>query len=270
MLSINTYVPALYAQLALKNHTQEINRLAKIQLDAKNTDLDNISASVVPTYLTTTIRGTTQALSNTAKARDLFSNEYNTLDQIVKALTTMKDYAEAIQSNSPAADRSQFDAAQSSISTYIAANSYNSRDLSAGGNIGVQVGVNPNQKISFTLPQITLSAVEAPNFAEGDSSFNDTTAWNTINDALTAVNRDKDSVTATIARIDIVSSWLDTDRIRSEDYRRTLLDQAVKLAITQSAAQEELKKVAETILEKSNASNQGIIDLIASAMVPVH
>ena len=286
MLSINTNVNALYAQLALQQHTQEINQLTKILIDANGggsagADLNNVSASVVPTYLTTSIRGTSQAMSNTGKAIELVGKEGNTLDSITQALNTMQSNADIVNTyNDPytaaqsAEAQSQFDYAKASISTYISGNSYNGKDLSNGTTLGFQVGDNANEKISFTLPDLThstsdtaqnLSAVTNATFTTSDPNLQ-----TTIDTALAAVNRDNGSVKAMISRLGFVQSWLQTDLNRSTDYRSTLLSHAVTSAQTQVAVQEILKNAAQAILAQANVSNQGIIDLIASANIPVH
>ena len=294
MLSINTNVNALYAQLALQQHTQEINQLTKILIDANGggsagADLNNVSASVVPTYLTTSIRGTSQAMSNTGKAIELVGKEGNTLDSITQALNTMQSNADIVNTYNDAKinnyynpytaaqsaeAQSQFDYAKASISTYISGNSYNGKDLSNGTTLGFQVGDNANEKISFTLPDLThstsdtaqnLSAVTNATFTTSDPNLQ-----TTIDTALAAVNRDNGSVKAMISRLGFVQSWLQTDLNRSTDYRSTLLSHAVTSAQTQVAVQEILKNAAQAILAQANVSNQGIIDLIASANIPVH
>lgn len=265
MLSINTNVTALYAQLALKQQTQEINRLSNILIDANGggstgADLNNVSASVVPTYLTTAIRSSSQANSNIDNSISLLTHEENTLSAIKDALYTMMH----------AADSSEFGAAQLSIATYISGNSYNNLPLSDGGEIGFQIGYKPNEKISFELPNLTdinestaekLSEVTLATFGGDVSSISD--AWN-------AVNQDNGSVKAMISRLGFVQSWLQTDLDRNIDRRSTLLSHAVMSANAQLAVQEMLKNAAQTLLAQANASNQGVIDLIASARIPIH
>ena len=254
MLSINTNVTALYAQLALKQHTQEINRLAKTLIDANgggstSADLNNASASVVPTYLTTNIRGDSQAMSNIDKSTELMKKEKDTFDKIVEALNTMRN--------------AQDDSAKASISTYITGNSYNSRALSDGGTINFQIGYQANDKISFELKNLTDASSDTVTKLSNATFTND----QSITDALDAINRDNGSVTVMISRLGAAQSALQTDLDRSIDYRSTLLSHAVISANQELADQEMLKNAAQTILAQANASNKGIIDLIASANI---
>jgi len=313
MLSINTNAMALNAQLALRQHTDEINRLAKILIDANgggsaSADLDKVPASVVPTYLTSTIRGTTQAMANTDKATDLMNKEKSTLDNIIEALNAMKSAAEILFepntwmysptdiTNAP----SKFESAKSSLSLYIASNSYNGIALSSGGvPLTFQVGQNAKDKISFELPSLTSGDLETklssvagfeaikilPDTLPTDDLnyktlnkdsngqyydpnykyFNDTEV--AIQDALDGLIQANGSVTANISQLAFVKSRLQVDLDHSKDYRSTLLSDAVASINAKLAVQEMLKSVAQSMLAQANVSNQGILDLISSTRI---
>ena len=255
MLSINTNVNALNAQLALQQHTQEINRLVKIRIDASgpSANLDNVSAAIVPTYLTTAIRGNSQAIANIEESAKLLNKEKDTLTSIADALTTMKD--------SPI--DSPLEYSTSSIPIFIAANYYKNQSLADGETINFQIGYKANDKISFALPNLTdLTSVTARALKNATSADVDT-----IDAALEAINRDNGSVSVMIDRLAATQAWLQTDLNRSIDYRSTLLSNAVTSATQQQADQEILKNAAQAILAQANASYQGIIDLIASAKI---
>lgn len=293
MLSINTNVMALNAQLALRQHTDQINRLAKILIDANgggssSAALDKVSASVVPTYLTSTIRGSAQALANTDKATDLMNKEKTTLDNIIEALNAMKSAAEIIFDPntwmySPTeieAAESNFEYAQKNIPIYIASNTYNGIELSnrvhpstdAPDPLNFQVGGNANEKISFELPRLSsgtiadqISAVE--NLSIPDQNAPDYTTINKINTALDGINQANGSVTAMISQLGFAKSRLQVDLDNSIDYRSSLLSDAVISANAKLAVQEMLKSVAQSMLAQANVSNQGILDLISSTRI---
>ena len=249
MLSINTNVNALNAQLALQQHTQEINRLAKIRIDAMgpSANLDNVSAAIVPTYLTTAIRGGFQAKSNIEESIKLLKQEQDTLNNIAQALTTMNNAGD--------------DNAKSDIYDYIRLNTYKNQALSDGGTINFQIGYKANDKISFVQPNLndgdTVHLLDGASVATPGSI---SAAWD-------AINQDNGSVSVMISRLAAATAWLDADLARSTDYRSTLLSNAVSSASQQQADQDILQKAAQAILAQANASYQGIIDLIASAKI---
>ena len=309
MLSINTNVMALNAQLALRQHTDEINRLAKILIDANgggssSAALDKVSASVVPTYLTSTIRGSAQALANTDKATDLMTKEKTTLDSIVEALSAMKSAAEIKFDPNPYVysttdidgAASKFETAKASLSMYILNNTYNGIALSERSDpLNFQVGSNANETISFALPSLTsttpgsigatLSTVESftatdiipdntydpnnydPSLGSNDNNdyFNNVIAK--INTALEGINQANGSVNAVISRLGFVKSRIQVDLDNRIDYRSSLLSDAVISANAKLAVQEMLKSVAQSMLAQANVSNQGILDLISSTRI---
>ena len=156
MLTINTNVPALNAQLALNQNTREIARLSRILVAANedgstNVGLDGLAGSLVPNYLTAEIRGTSQALVNTGEAKKLVQEVETPILDIVDALNSMKS----------ASTQVDFETARSRLSSAISSAEYNGRSLYNGDTLQFQVGPNPKEKIDFTLPNLKNDATLA-------------------------------------------------------------------------------------------------------------
>lgn len=289
MLTINTNVTALNAQLALNQHTQQINRLTKALIDANgdgstSVGLDGAAASVVPNYLTSFIRGTTQALANTSRANDLMAKEKSTLTSMIDALKKMQTAADTINSADPALDPdglapSQFNSARDSLVTAITSNVYNGRSLSDGGALQFQVGPNPKDKLTVDLTSLTsgpasvaLSDVQGltkPTEAalKSDITTNYADYTSKIQSALNKLNQANGGVTASISQLGFVKSRLESDSDRSIDYRSKLLTDAVSTINAKLAVQRMLQSVAESVLAQANVSSQGVLALIASAKI---
>jgi len=299
MLTINTNVMALNAQLALKQNTQEINRLTKVLIDANgdgstNVGLDGPTASVVPNYLTSFIRGTSQAMTNTDQAKELLSKEQATLSKITDALIEMKKQADNI--NNSASSKTDpsiinamglFDGARDSLLTAIDANVHNGISLSNGekSKFEFQVGPNPKDKISTslinlktssptaialdTLQDIDISDATQPVVNELNETFLkvDPSLFTSIQAGLDLINQANGSVTANISRLGFVKSRLEADSDRSIDYRSNLLSDVVAVTNAKLAVQRMLQSVAESVLAQANVSNQGVLDLITSAKI---
>jgi flagellin len=280
MLAINTNVTALNAQLSLNQHTQEINRLTKALIDANgdgstSVGLDGAAASVVPNYLTSFIRGTTQAMANTDRANDLMLKEKNTLTSMIDALKKMQAAAVTIKTpdgataESVAAAPSQFNSARDSLLTAIASNVYNGKSLSDGGALQFQVGPNPKDKIAVDLTSLTsgtaksaLAAVQTLTTTDVQTNTDYTIK---IQAALDQINQADGGVTANISRLGFAKSRLETDSARSVDYRSKILGDAVSTINAKLAVQRMLQSVAEAVLAQANVSSQGVLALIASA-----
>jgi flagellin len=257
MLTINTNVPALNAQLALNQNTREIARLSRILIAANedgstNVGLDGLAGSLVPNYLTAEIRGTSQALANTDQAKQLVQEVQSPMVDIIDALNLMKN----------ASTQPDFETAQSRLSSAISSADYNGRSLYNGETLQFQVGPNQKDKIKFTLPNLNNDATLALTYSVSGSDPN-----NAIDAALALVNNANGSVTAMISRLGFVKSRLETNYDRSVDYRSNILSDAVASANAKLATQRMLQSVAEAMLAQANASSQGVLALIASTRI---
>ena len=257
MLTINTNVPALNAQLALNQNTREIARLSRILVAANedgstNVGLDGLAGSLVPNYLTAEIRGTSQALVNTGEAKKLVQEVETPILDIVDALNSMKS----------ASTQVDFETARSRLSSAISSAEYNGRSLYNGDTLQFQVGPNPKEKIDFTLPNLKNDAALALTYSASGSD-----PTNAIDAALALINTASGSVTAMKSRLDFVKSRLQTNYDRSSDYRSNILSGAVAAANAKLATQRMLQSVAEAMLAQANASSQGVLALIASTRV---
>lgn len=259
MLTINTNVPALNAQLALNQNTREIARLSRILIAANedgstNVGLDGLAGSLVPNYLTAEIRGTSQALANTAAAKKMVEDVQTPIDDIVAALTLMKGVSTTLE---------EFEAAQSRLSSAISSAVSNGRSLYNGLTLQFQVGPNPKDKIEFALPKLNEDkTVKTLTYNEGQIKREEA-----VDAALAIVNNASGSVTAMISRLGFVKSRLETNYDRSVDYRSNILSDAVASANAKLATQRMLQSVAEAMLAQANASSQGVLALIASTRI---
>jgi len=257
MLTINTNVPALNAQLALNQNTREIARLSRVLIAANedgstNVGLDGLAGSLVPNYLTADLRGTSQALVNTDQAKQLVQEVQAPILDIIDSLNLMKR----------ASTESEFLTAKSRLSSAISSADYNGRSLYDGETLQFQVGPNPKEKIAFTLPNLKDDVSLTLTYLASGSD-----RTNAIDAALALVNKASGSVTAMISRLGFVKSRLQTNYDRSFDYRSNILSDAVASANAQLATQRMLQSVAQAMLAQANASSQGVLALIASTRV---
>lgn len=294
MLTINTNVMALNAQLALSQQTQKINQLNKV-MDAANSEgfgefsIGGPAASIVPTFITSEIAGTNQAISNIIDANKLASKEKDTVSDMIDAITTMQNSANNYNTNSPnppsrvnyqtedeyntaiaaftatqAGLATDFSAAQARLTSDISSDVYNNIDLSNGGNFQFQIGPTKNEKIVLQLGRLVDQIQDLQSISIADSNANASGKYLTV---FTALNSTKGSVNATISVLGFVKSRLQNDNANNIQYRKDILDNNYSKAHTEWTVQMMLQNAAQAILAQANASTDGIIELIKSARV---
>jgi len=276
MLTINTNVMALNAQLALSQQTRKIDQLSKVITAANSEGLGEFSiggpaAPIVPTFITSVIAGTSMAMSNADSANNLALKEKNTVLDMIDAVNTMQLSAITYNANAASSNpdvtiaanaQSDFSSAQARLTSDISSNVYNNIDLSNGGNFQFQIGPNKNEKIILQLGRLSdqIQAVNSILITDQNVDGNYLTV-------LTALNSTKGSVNATISQLGFTKSRLQNDYDNSTTYRTNLLDRTFSKANTELTIQRMLQNAAQAILAQANASTDGIIELIKSAKV---
>jgi len=271
MLTLNTNVMALNAQLALSRQTKKINQLDQIMTAANSNGPDEFSiagpaSSIIPTFLTSAIAGTAVAMTNRDKAESLCKVEQGSVNDMISAVNTMK--AAAIQYNDPLSfptydnPSATFSSAQAQLSSIISSDVYNNKNLADGGNFQFQVGPNPNDKISLNIGRLDeqigdLRIIEITG-ADGNRDYDLFIA---------ALNHTKGSVDATISQLAFTKLRLESDYYNTTEDRKSLLSNAWAKASAEKTVQLMLQKASEAILAQANASSDGVIDLIKSARV---
>ena len=286
MLSINTNVMALNAQLALSKQTQAINQLSAT-ITAANGDgvgfsIDGPSESIVPTYITSTISGTNAAISNVDSANYLSQVDQNTLLDMMTQINTMKaaaaDFTTLSDPNnlsgqtytSIAAAEAGFTSAQKTLSADISGNvTKNGISLSDGGTFNFLVGMNPQDKTTLTLGNIKSTLTGAGNQNEDITStlINDPANSVKLDNALNYLKHENGSVTAMISQLGFIKARLQKNYDLSTTYRSNFLSDTIAKASTELTVQQLLKNASQAILAQANASSDGIIALIASAKI---
>ena len=286
MLSINTNVMALNAQLALSKQTQAINQLSAT-ITAANGDgvgfsIDGPSESIVPTYITSTIAGTNAAISNVDSANYLSQVDQNTLLDMMTQINTMKaaaaDFTTLSDPNihsgqtytSIAAAEAGFTSAQKTLSADISSNvTKNGISLSDGGTFNFLVGMNPQDKTTLTLGNIKSTLTGAGNQNEDITStlINDAANSVKLDNALNYLKHENGSVTAMISQLGFIKARLQKNYDLSTTYRSNFLSDTIAKASTELTVQQLLKNASQAILAQANASSDGIIALIASAKI---
>ena len=276
MLTINTNVMALNAQLALSQQTRKIDQLSKVITAANSEGLGEFSiggpaAPIVPTFITSVIAGTTMAISNVDSANNLALKEKNTVLDMIDAVNTMQLSAITYNGNAASANpdatiaanaQSDFSSAQARLTSDISSDVYNNIDLSNGGNFQFQIGPNKNEKFFLQLGRLSdqIQAVNSIQITDQNVDGNYLTV-------LTALNSTKGHVNATISQLGFTKSRLQNDYDNSTNYRSNLLDRTFSKANTELTVQRMLQNAAQAILAQANASTDGIIELIKSAKV---
>jgi len=276
MLTINTNVMALNAQLALSRQTQKINQLSKV-ITAANAEGSEFSvggpaASIVPTYVTSAIAGTAKAISNVDAAKNLLYKENSTVSDMITQINTMSSARSAYQGAISTGEQNYFtdifDTAKTQLYLDISSNVYNGVNLSNGvksdgGNFNFQIGPNPQDKIVLNLGEDRNLTADISTLASAsintDSSIYDT--------PLAALNRVSGSVNATISQLGFIKSRLEYEYDKNTQYRSDLLSDTFVKANTELTVQRMLQSAAQAILAQANASTDGIIELIKSARV---
>ena len=281
MLTINTNVMALNAQLALSQQTRKIDQLSKVVTAANSEGLGEFSiggpaAPIVPTFITSLIAGTSMAISNVDRANNLALKEKNTVSDMIDAVNTMQlsaiTYNANAGSGSPnaaiaASAQSDFSSAQARLSSDISSDIYNNIDLSNGGSFQFQIGPNKNEKIILALGRLDEQIgdqqsgdLRSISIAGADTNPN----YQTF---IAALNHTLGSANATISQLGFTKSRLQNDYDNSTTYRTNLLDRTFSKANTELTVQRMLQNAAQAILAQANASTDGIIELIKSARV---
>ncbi len=267
MLSINTNVMALNAQLALSKQTQAINQLSAT-ITAANGDgvgfsIDGPSESIVPTYITSTIAGTNAAISNVDSANYLSQVDQNTLLDMMTQINTMKaaaaDFTTLSDPNNPsgqtytsiAAAEAGFTSAQKTLSADISSNvTKNGISLSDGGTFNFLVGMNPQDKTTLTLGNIKSTLTGAGNQNEDITStlINDAANSVKLDNALNYLKHENGSVTAMISQLGFIKARLQKNYDLSTTYRSNFLSDTIAKASTELTVQQLLKNASQAIL----------------------
>lgn len=309
MLTINTNVMALSAQLALNQHTQEINRLTKALIDANGDGagsggLNGPAASIVPSYLTSQIRGTAQAIANTESANQLLGKESETFTSIETALLNIRDQVDKIKvvtgplsSGSDAAAtveeaKSKIQGYLDSLAPTVAGNIWNGLSLSNSKNLKFQIGPNQKDNINVVLvdlesivdTNVPLLALTTPtkdlikSVSVVDDDGNTITHYEVDTSECTTyaalvqtfydqIHQSNGSVTANVSRLAFIKSRLEADSDRTIDYRSKILSDIIATTNAKLAVQRMLQSVAEAVLAQANVSRQGVLDLISAARI---
>ena len=280
MLTINTNVMALNAQLALSQQTQAINKLSAT-ITAANGDgvgfsIDGPSETIVPTHITSTIAGTATAISNVDSATNLSQVDQKTLLDMIKQINTMKDAAAdliTLSSVNPTGNtytsiadaNAGFTAAQKSFSADISSNiTNNGISLSDGGVFNFQVGAHPQDKTTLTLSNVKNNS----NVTTVQNIDIQTAATSTaLNNAKDYLSMENGNVNAMISQLGFIKARLQNTYDLTTTYRSNFLSDTIAKANTELTIQQLLKNASQAILAQANTSSDGIIALIASAKI---
>ena len=255
MLTINTNVMALNAQLALNQQTRKIDQLSKVMTAANSEGLGEFNiggpaASIVPNFITSAIAGNAVALSNVDSAKNLLLKEKTSVIDMLDAVNTMKTSAityninRVIPPTAPTGTPTQYEqaaydtelaaftatqnglaadfrAAQARLSSNIASAVYNGINLSDGGRFQFQIGPNPNENIAVRLERLDeqIGDLKTISITGEESNINYAGFTATLSGT-------KGNVDATISQLGFAKSRLEFDYENTTTYRKNLLDSA--------------------------------------------
>jgi flagellin len=221
------------------------------------------------------IRGLDQASTNAQDGISLIQTAEGALNEVQSVLQRMRELTvQAANDTNVTADReaiaAEVHALTSEIDRIASQTEFNTMKLLSGGfaDKGLQVGANLNQTISFTIDEMTASALGVDSATVGAVISGATAASavsaliTIVNDAITSVSKQRSSLGAlqnrlehTIANADNTSENLQAAESRIRDVN--MAEEMVKFSKNNI-----LQQAAQSMLSQANQSTQGVLSLL--------
>ena len=281
MSVINTNVKSLVAQNAMAVNNRSMDKAMQQLSTGKriNTAADDAAGLAISNKMTSQIRGLNQAVRNANDGISMLQTAEGATQEITNMLQRMRELAvQAANDTYTATDRSALNAEVTSLSseiTRIADNTewngmklFTATSAGSAGGIGtsgvvtLQVGIGSSSGNQFT---VTLNDIDSSMGLSGISlstRSGATSAIDTLDDAIAAVDTDRATFGATMNRLTYAIDNLTNISQNAQASRSRIMDTDYAQATTELARSQIIQQAATAMLAQANQAPQSVLSLL--------
>ena len=267
---INTNASALNAQNALKTNAREMTS-AMQQLSTGNrinSAKDDAAGLAIGQTMTAQIRGLNQSVRNANDGINMLQTAEGAMVEQTNMLQRMRELAVQAANATNSSDQraylqNEFTELRSQIGSIATQTLWNDKKvlLQSGATVSFQVGMSSGQTVDIKMSSMTASVLGV----SGASITTDTsasTALDTIDDALTKINKTRSTIGATINRLTYAADNLSNVSANLSASRSNIMDTDYATASSQLSKNQIIQQAATAMLAQANQQPQSVLSLL--------